>query len=329
MYLQIKKQHITDLIICFAVVIIVVFVAGVFDLSERWYELSAKYEGYELDEVLIGVASASIMFVWFSYRRLKEMRAEEIRRLKLDAELSRESEARKKTESVGQLTAGVAHDFNNILSVVLGHAEIINGKTDKYDRNLESIINATNKGVRLTQYLLSYSKQQQLFAQPLDVSKFLNENHHEFERAVGGKATFSMNVTQATMPVVADPHHLRNAVISLLRNAGEAVVVGGKVQLNCEVKSLGQGELLGMSLEAGDYIAIAIEDNGSGISADKLDKVFDPFYTTKEIGEGTGLGLSMVQGFMSQSGGFVNLGSDTTSGTVVTLYFPKRIWIDN
>jgi PAS domain S-box-containing protein len=232
-----------------------------------------------------------------------------------------------KMESLGQLTGGIAHDFNNMLTVITGTIEILaDGVKDI--PNLASITklisDAADRGANLTASLLAFARKQPLQPAEIDVNELIGEavrllspilgKHIEIEAALNGDA----------WPAFVDRSQLSAALVNLAINARDAMPNGGKLTFTTGNFKLGVREAMARGVErAGDYVAIEVSDTGSGIPQADLDRIFDPFFSTKEIGQGTGLGLSMVFGFAKQSHGSVDVRSEEGNGTTFRIYLPK------
>jgi PAS domain S-box-containing protein len=234
-----------------------------------------------------------------------------------------------KMDAIGQLTGGVAHDFNNILTVITGTIEILaEGVADRPDLAAvaKMIDEAAERGADLTKHLLAFARLQPLQPREIDVNalvvtagKLLRPTlgeHIEIETVLPGDAWLAF----------VDPGQLTTAILNLVLNARDAMPQGGKLVIETRNSNLDEGYATQNSeVKPGEYVMIAISDTGTGIPADLLDKVFEPFFTTKELGRGTGLGLSMVYGFVKQSGGHIKVYSEQGHGTTIKLYLPRSV----
>ena len=228
-----------------------------------------------------------------------------------------------KMEAVGRLTGGVAHDFNNLLGVIMGNAGLLRKKIGDH-RHLAGIDHATKRGAELTQRLLAFSRTQTLAPQPIDLAELVPGLHDLLLRTLGEPVKIVMDVPEGLWPIMADPGQLENALLNLSINARDAMPDGGTLEIVCSNIELQDGNrCVSHDVAAGDYVQIAIRDSGLGIPEDVLERVFEPFYTTKEVGKGTGLGLSMVHGFARQSGGDAVIESELGKGTEVSLFLPR------
>ncbi len=240
----------------------------------------------------------------------------------------RDSEARlrqaQKMEAVGQLTGGVAHDFNNLLGVILGNAEILAERVGQTDTQLSAILRATRRGAELTDRLLAFSRRQSLAPKAVDLDDLILGMIDLLGRSLGETILITASKTPGLWRAAADPGQLENALMNLAINARDAMPAGGKLVIetvNLPLRDESVAETHGVSV--GDYVSLLVTDNGQGMAPDVLARAADPFFTTKEVGQGSGLGLSMVEGFARQSGGFMAIESAPDEGTMVKLVLPR------
>ena len=230
-----------------------------------------------------------------------------------------------KMEAIGHLTGGVAHDFNNLLGIILGNAQLLEEKVQDDDGRdlLKPLLRATQRGAELTARLLAFSRQQPLHPQKIDINELCMEMTGLLKRSLG--ETIEINLKPGGQsPAHADPGQLENALLNLALNARDAMPGGGKLTIETADVTLSAADLQAHPVSRpGGYVVLKVSDTGTGIPRDVLDHVFEPFYTTKEVGAGSGLGLSMVYGFAEQSGGHVMIYSEEGRGTTVTLYLPQ------
>ncbi len=240
-----------------------------------------------------------------------------------------EAQARQaqKMEAIGQLTGGVAHDFNNILTVITGSIGILADRVadrPELAAIAQLIDESAERGAQLTQQLLAFARKQPLQPVDLDVNALVVEAAKLLRPTLGEHIDVSARLTDDAWSAMVDPNQLTTAILNLALNARDAMPQGGKLTLETGNVSLdddyahANNEVL-----AGDYVMIAVSDTGVGIPRAYLEKVFDPFFSTKGVGKGTGLGLSMVFGFVKQSGGHVMIYSEVGQGTCVKLYLPR------
>jgi signal transduction histidine kinase len=232
-----------------------------------------------------------------------------------------------KMEAVGQLTGGVAHDFNNILTVITGSIEIV-GDAVKHDPLLvqitEMIRAAASRGADLTQYLLAFARRQPLQPRATDVNAMVVDAARLLRPTLGEHVEIESMLAHDAAPALIDASQLSTAILNLALNARDAMPDGGKLTLETKNVVLDEAYARQNSeVKPGSYVMIAVSDTGLGIPQNLIEKVFEPFFTTKGIGKGSGLGLSMVYGFVKQSNGHVKIYSEDGHGTTVKLYLPQ------
>jgi signal transduction histidine kinase/CheY-like chemotaxis protein len=235
----------------------------------------------------------------------------------------------KRMDAIGQLTGGIAHDFNNLLMIVLGNLEVLRDSPVADDDARELIdvaIQAGERGASLTRRLLAYSRRQSLTPQTCDLRQVLTEAVAPLlKHSVPESIEIEIQANDPVPAIYVDERELETAILNLVLNARDSMPQGGRIVIGVDVQTLDAGFVRqhgGSARQAGKYVCLSFSDTGTGIPPDVVDRVFEPFFTTKEVGQGTGLGLSMVYGFVKQSGGFVDLNSQLGSGTVFRLYFP-------
>ncbi|WP_210643906.1 PAS domain-containing protein [Pseudomonas sp. Tri1] len=234
-----------------------------------------------------------------------------------------------KMEAVGQLTGGIAHDFNNMLTGILGSLDLMqryiaNGRAAEIGRFTEAAVSSANRAAALTHRLLAFSRRQSLDRKPLDPNVLVHSLEDLLSRTTGDHILLRLQLADELWPVNTDVSQLENALLNLVINARDAMPDGGELTIETANVYLDGNDISTLEpVKAGDYVMIAVSDNGSGMTPSVLAKAFDPFFTTKPIGQGTGLGLSMIYGFAQQSGGHLNLDSVPGQGTRVQLYLPR------
>jgi len=232
-----------------------------------------------------------------------------------------------KLEAVGQLTGGIAHDFNNILNIILGNADLMQLKANKDPEDQESIsdiIKAVKRGGSLTQRLLSFSRQQTLKSEPTEICPLVRGLENMLRRSLGEAINIQFVCNEDHWLALIDPHQLENALVNLAVNARDAMKGSGT--LTIEINNVTLDEAYASQhdeVTPGDYIMVAVSDTGEGMSNEVLEQAFEPFYTTKGVGEGSGLGLPMVYGFVKQSGGHITIDSEVGRGTTVKLFMRR------
>ena len=234
-----------------------------------------------------------------------------------------------KMEAVGQLTGGIAHDFNNLLTGVGGSLEMIErrlaeGRPTETGRYLAAARQATDRAAALTQRLLAFSRRQTLDPRALDASRLVEELIELIQRSVGLDVSIDVALQADLWTTRVDPIQLESALLNLCINARDAMAPkGGTIVIATADATVAPSEAAMLDLAPGDYVVLSVKDTGAGMSDEVLGRVFEPFYTTKPLGQGTGLGLSMVYGFARQSGGQVRIVSAPEQGTTVSLYLPR------
>jgi PAS domain S-box-containing protein len=230
-------------------------------------------------------------------------------------------------EAVGQLTGGLAHDFNNLLTIVIGNLDLLLerlGKGGEIAAMAQLALDASLRGAALTRQLLAFSRRQPLEPKAFDLNELVADTIGLLRRTLGEQLEIETRFAADLWPVLADPAQLESAFANLAINARDAMSQGGRLAIETANKQLDLDYTAhNVDVAPGDYVMLAVSDNGTGIAPSILDKVFEPFFTTKEQGQGTGLGLSMVYGFAKQSGGHVKIYSEVGHGTTVRLYLPR------
>ncbi|MDA1099154.1 MAG: PAS domain S-box protein [Proteobacteria bacterium] len=233
-----------------------------------------------------------------------------------------------KMEMIGQLTGGVAHDFNNLLAAIIGNLDLIEEDSIPAEFDRESIstaLRAALRGAELTHRLFAFSRQQELDAKTTQINQMLPHFSQLAQRTIGGNITIEMKLAADLWPTMVDSGQLENALLNLAINARDAMPDGGLLVIETANKVLDQDDTARYEdLAPGDYVMIAVSDNGTGMRAEVRERVFEPFFTTKPVGQGSGLGLSMVFGFAKQSGGHVSIYSEVGDGTTVRIYLPRE-----
>ena len=234
-----------------------------------------------------------------------------------------------KMEAVGQLTGGIAHDFNNMLTGIIGSLDLMqryiaDGRTEEIGRFTEAAVSSANRAAALTHRLLAFSRRQSLDRKPLNANDLIHSLEDLLRRTKGEHIELKLQLAEDVWPVSTDVSQLENALLNLVINARDAMPDGGELCIETANVYLDSSDISTLEpVKAGDYLMIAVSDNGTGMTPKVLAKAFDPFFTTKPIGQGTGLGLSMIYGFAQQSGGHVSLFSLPGQGTSVRLYLPR------
>jgi PAS domain S-box-containing protein len=240
--------------------------------------------------------------------------------------------ASQKLEAVGQLSGGIAHDFNNLLMIVLGNLETVQRYVRQGDSNPNAVravsnaIRGAQRASALTSRLLAFSRRQALDPKPIDVNNFLNNLVEFLYRTLGEQIEIQTVGAAGLWQIEIDVNQLESTIVNLAINARDAMPQGGKLTIEASNQFVDdQYHRNNPEITPGQYVAISVTDTGTGMTPETLAQAFEPFYTTKEMGRGTGLGLSQVYGFVKQSGGNVKLYSELGQGTTVKLYFPRHV----
>ena len=235
-----------------------------------------------------------------------------------------------KMEAVGQLTGGLAHDFNNLLASISGSLQVLRiklarGQLEGTARYIEMGLESVTRAAALTQRLLAFARRQTLDARPTDVNRLIAGMEDLIRRTVGGAVTIDVAGLADLWTTRIDPPQLESALLNLCINARDAMMpAGGRITIGTANEAVDGAAEAEDGLAAGDYVVLSVADTGAGMTPEVLARIFDPFFTTKPLGQGTGLGLSMVYGFVRQSGGQVRVSSQVGAGTTMRLYLPRH-----
>jgi signal transduction histidine kinase/DNA-binding response OmpR family regulator len=228
-------------------------------------------------------------------------------------------------EAIGQLTAGVAHDFNNLLTVVLGSLHFLDRDItdERHRRRLLLAREAAERGAKLTSQLLAFSRKQRLEPKALNLNETLSGMQGLLQSTLGGAVQLEFDIHQPLWPALVDPTQIELVILNLAINARDAMTVGGRISISTRNARVDHAPRRPEEPDAGEYVVIAVQDTGTGMSPEVIDKAFEPFFTTKTVGKGSGLGLAQVYGFAKQSGGGVAIKSKVGEGTTVEVYLPR------
>jgi len=263
----------------------------------------------------VGEASiaGSTRFIGIIYDLTEKKRAEEmiLHHQKLDA--------------IGQLSGGIAHDFNNILSVIGGNLEMMAAydQAPGAKRALSRAQEAVERAARITQRLLAFARRQPLERQAIDLNMTFNNLLDMLRRSIGETVDIQLQLSADPAVVDADIDQLETAILNLAINSKDAMPAGGKLVIETENARVIDDPRTIQEVPPGDYVRVSVSDNGKGMPPEVRDRALEPFFTTKEVGQGTGLGLSMVYGFLKQLGGHARIYSEPGRGTRVSLFFPR------
>ena len=256
--------------------------------------------------------------------------AEAIAERKQAEEALRQSQ---KMEAVGQLTGGIAHDFNNLLTGIIGSLELMEtrlrqGRTCRTRTAMSPLRRARRNAPRPSPIACSRSRAgRRSIAKPTDVNRLVMDMEELIRRTVGPQITLEVVTAGGLWPALIDPSQLESALLNLCINARDAMPEGGRITIETANKWLDDRTAKERDLPPGQYLSVCVTDTGTGMTPEVIARAFDPFFTTKPLGQGTGLGLSMVYGFVRQSGGQVRIYSEVGSGTTMCLYLPRHMAI--
>jgi signal transduction histidine kinase/ActR/RegA family two-component response regulator len=274
----------------------------------RQYEARARLEELQASEDRLREANETL-----------EMRVAE-RTHERELALAKLHEAQK-LETLGQLTGGVAHDFNNLLTPVIGNLDMLRRRLppgDRSQRMIEASLNAASRAATLVQRLLAFARRQDLRPRSVDIGSLLDGMTDLIRRSIEPSIQISISHSPDLPPARVDPNQLELAVLNLAINARDAMPRGGKLTITASAERVEDGT----SIEPGDYVRISVHDEGKGMDQEVLARAVEPFFSTKETGRGTGLGLSMVHGLAAQLGGKLELRSSPGSGTTADIWLP-------
>jgi two-component system, NtrC family, sensor kinase len=247
-----------------------------------------------------------------------QLTSEMARRESIEASL-RQSQ---KMESIGQLTGGIAHDFNNLLMAVIGNLELVSKRLPTSNAGLsrlvENALEGARRGASLTQRLLAYARRQELEPEPLDIAELVDGIRDLLESSLGPQVSIETRFGREVPNALVDANQLELAILNLAVNARDAMPGGGVLTIEVEKMTLGEGA----AVSPGDYIALRLTDTGGGMDEETVSRAIEPFFTTKDPGQGTGLGLSMVHGLAAQSNGQFSLRSKPGQGTTAEILLP-------
>jgi PAS domain S-box-containing protein len=298
-------------------------------LADRVFEARAR---------AIGDDRFAVLFVDISERKAQELAISataadlEERVAQRTAELLRAQDALRqsqKMESIGNLTGGVAHDFNNLLQVISGNLQLLGGEiqgNERAERRVHNAMAGVARGSKLAAQLLAFGRRQPLAPKVVNVGRFIRDMDDLLRRAIGEAIEVETIIAGGLWNTLLDPGNVENALLNLAINARDAMDGQGKLTIEAGNASLDADYCLAHAeVTPGQYVMVAVTDTGTGMTPDIIDKVFEPFFTTKPEGRGTGLGLSMVYGFVKQSGGHIKVYSEPGHGSTIKLYLPRSI----
>lgn len=296
-------------------------------IIEEWLTKLAYY-------LIFGIPATLALFA-LSVIALRRTRGATVALAQLQREVTRRERTEEalrqsqKMEAVGRLTGGIAHDFNNLLTAILGNVDLALRRVPDGDERLKRTLNsarqASQRAATLIQRLLAYSRQHPLEEKAVDLNKLVQGMSELLRRSIGENITVETVLAGGLWKTAIDPNQLENAILNLAINARDAMPNGGRLTIETANTYLDEAYAAaqGGDIAAGQYVMLAITDSGSGMTKDVLERAFEPFFTTKPTGVGTGLGLSMVYGFVKQSGGHIAIYSEPGEGTSIKLYLAR------
>lgn len=257
---------------------------------------------------------------------LEQLVRERTQELMLSEEQLRQSQ---KMEAVGQLTGGIAHDFNNLLTGISGSLEmmrrrIVQGRIDELEKYVSAAHTSSQRASALTHRLLAFSRRQTLDPKPTDINTLVAGMEELIARTVGPAVETHVLADESLWVSHIDGNQLENALLNLCINARDAMPDGGKLVVETRNRALDGRAAVAFDLPPGHYVELSVTDTGAGMTAEVAAKAFEPFFTTKPLGSGTGLGLSMIYGFIRQSGGQAKIYSEVGKGSTISLYLPRN-----
>ncbi len=312
--------------------------AAMFDEEERLLAERQRWTEMLIGGLALGLAVAVTLVVAVAVMTTRDARerynalgeAHDRTRAEMAARAAAEDELRQvqKMETIGQLTGGIAHDFNNMLAIIIGSLDMARRsrgtQEDRVDRGIAAALNGAERAAALVARLLAFSRRQPLSPEPIDVNRLVTGMSDLLRRTLGERVAVETVLAPDIWPCFVDPGQLENAILNLAVNGRDAMTAdGGRLVIESANLTVTPQEAT-PELAAGDYVLIAVIDNGTGMPLAVIRRAFDPFFTTKEVGKGTGLGLSQVFGFVSQSGGHVTIASELGTGTAVRIHLPRH-----
>jgi signal transduction histidine kinase/ActR/RegA family two-component response regulator len=295
----------------------------------QWYRDTGLYALFSALAVLALIGMTAMAIRQYRTEQAAARRWQEVAD-RLTAEMARREQAEQalhqsqKVEAVGQLTGGMAHDFNNLLQAMASSLFLLGRKVPADTRALvDASMQAVERGTKLVKQLMAFSRRQKLEPRAVDLRDLVAGMATLLQKAVGGTNAIEVEMDRQLDPVMVDPNQTELAILNLAINARDAMPGGGRITIAARNVTVLQVDRDAVKAAPGDYVVLSVTDTGTGIAPDVLERVFDPFFTTKEVRRGTGLGLSMVHGFVTQSGGAVEIESAPGRGTGVRLYLPK------
>jgi signal transduction histidine kinase/CheY-like chemotaxis protein len=304
-------------------------------VGRRWGSIVREWRAEMASHLVFGIP-ATLGLLALSILAMRQSQRQSDTLTTLQAEVRRRETAEdtlrqlQKMEAVGRLTGGIAHDFNNHLTVISSNIELLQRRMPAGNASLSRLTDAAMTGVQraatLTHRLLAFSRQQPLEPEPLDVGRLVSNISDLLRRTLGESIAIETVLSGGLWLTRVDTNQLENALLNLAVNARDAMPDGGKLTIETANAHLDDAYAASHAdVTAGQYVLLAVTDTGTGMTPDVVSKAFEPFFTTKPLGRGTGLGLSMVYGFVKQSGGHLAIYSEPEQGCIVKVYLPRFI----
>ena len=289
-------------------------------ITRDWVRTLATHGiiGFVLSAVVVAMILATMRQVAREQEATLRTREEAERRRAAEVALAHSQ----KIDALGKLTGGVAHDFNNLLTAIIGNIDLAlqSEPEGRRRRQLENALRAAHRSAKITSQLLAFSRQQPSASAPTNLSEAVRSMLDLLVQAAGRTIAVECELAPDLPPVLLDVDQFEVAVLNLVVNARDAMPAGGSIVLSTSFVK--EAALLPLDVQVGEYVVLAVSDSGEGMSDEVRTRVFEPFFTTKQVGRGAGLGLSMVHGFVKQSGGSIMIDSRPDAGTTVRLFFP-------
>ncbi len=321
-----RRTVLVDLGIVVVVLVLSTAVGAELDLFEMLYDFSRAHEDWEIDEIVPALVTLIATLGWFAFRRWREARVEIRRRDAVETALRKAEDDLQRAlrlKEAGQIAGGVAHEFNNIMAVVLGNLELLDDKSGDAKASaahLERARRAILRAKDLTDQLLSYSQRKPLKLEPVDPAAVVLA---AMEKCASPHIDLvPHDIVPGRWQATSDDSELEFAVVRLIDNAIKASPSDGNVDIRVYAADVGP-DAEADDLATGPYVCIDVRDYGAGMTSDVRDRAIEPFFSTRNVGDGPGLGLSMAYGYARQSDGTVRLDSTPGQGTTVRLYLPR------
>lgn len=281
-----------------------------------------EFKGVRKDGEIIFIEVSATSISYYGERMTLAFLRDITERKRLEAQLVQAQ----KMEAIGQLAGGVAHDFNNILTAIIGYATLMEMKMNEGDplkSYTKQILTSANRAAQLTQGLLAFSRKQIVILKPLNIVEVVSNLRNMLARLIGEDVELIITTKESFLNVMADRVQMEHVLINLITNARDAMSKGGTITIETSQMKMDDEFIRTHQFgKPGYYALISVKDTGTGIESHLMDKIFNPFFTTKEVGKGTGLGLSIVYGIIKQHNGFIDVESELRKGTVFKIYLP-------